>query len=55
MQANDDNVRITKYVPGDTEFMKQPVHPTDILKKKNDVQFIKQQPSHLRDRLKRKI
>ena len=56
MQVNDDVVQITKYVPGDIEFMKQqPVHPRDRLKKKNDFQFVKQQPSHPRDRLKRKI
>ena len=43
MQANDGNVQITKYVPGDIEFMKQqPVHPGDRLKKKSDVQFVKQ-------------
>ena len=49
MQANDDDVQITKYVPSDTEFMKQQhVDPSDRLKKKNDVQFVKQQRFHPR-------
>ena len=53
MQANDDNVQITKYIPGDIEFMKQqPVHPRDRHKKKSDVQFVKQEPSHLITKIK---